>query len=296
MDLIVECSQRISQHHGHGGGRAGPGGLRGGGHQRGAVIDDRDHDGIACPGEERGRGAVCGRFDARWNDLGDEARNCMYFPGLEGDPPRPLADGAFPTVVVPYRAFTRGQGSQFLDCGGQRTAVVGLLPSNRRARRPCGPSRLCEQCSKSEEPAYAGADPERRFQRSAMCRSGSETLGAAGIPCSPVMSFAEVVEDPSDANPRDVSVDRLSARRAASCDRRAPIKLSETPARIGAPAPELGEHTGKVLAELLEAVSGCGRKSRRDWWRRGRRYAGLGEIRECERKRKVETNLRPLAG
>jgi crotonobetainyl-CoA:carnitine CoA-transferase CaiB-like acyl-CoA transferase len=34
------------------------------------------------------------------------------------------------------------------------------------------------------------------------------------------------------------------------------VKLSQTPGRVGAPAPALGEHTSQVLADLLEIDPG----------------------------------------
>jgi glutaryl-CoA transferase len=78
-----------------------------------------------------------------------------------------------------------------------------------------------------------------------------EQLGAAGIPCSPVLNFAEVVANPQTAVREmfpSIGADRVTGP---------PVKLSETPAQIGATAPSLGEHTGAALAELLDLDAGA---------------------------------------
>ena len=77
-----------------------------------------------------------------------------------------------------------------------------------------------------------------------------ERLRAAGIPCSPVLNFAEVAQDPQ-AKLREMFpvIDHPSAgpQRITGT----PIKLSATPGSPGAAAPRLGEHTAAVLKDLL---------------------------------------------
>jgi crotonobetainyl-CoA:carnitine CoA-transferase CaiB-like acyl-CoA transferase len=77
-----------------------------------------------------------------------------------------------------------------------------------------------------------------------------ERLGSAGIPCSPVRTFDEVVEHPQTAARNmfpeiDCPVD--GRRRVVG----PAVKLSETPARVTNAAPGLGQDTEAVLAELL---------------------------------------------
>ncbi len=75
-------------------------------------------------------------------------------------------------------------------------------------------------------------------------------LRGAGIPCSPVLNFAEVASHPQ-TKLREMFplVDHPTAgpQRITGT----PIKLSETPGSPGAAAPLLGEHTAIVLKELL---------------------------------------------
>jgi crotonobetainyl-CoA:carnitine CoA-transferase CaiB-like acyl-CoA transferase len=83
-----------------------------------------------------------------------------------------------------------------------------------------------------------------------------ERLGAAGVPCSPVRTFAEVAEDPQAAVRNMFPVidcPKAGPHRVTG----PPIKLAATPARPGAPAPELGEHTEAALAELLGLGAGA---------------------------------------
>ncbi len=76
-------------------------------------------------------------------------------------------------------------------------------------------------------------------------------LRAAGIPCSPVLNFAEVAASPQ-TKLREMFpvIDHPTAgpQRITGT----PIKLSETPGAPGGAAPLLGEHTAAVLKEMLD--------------------------------------------
>jgi crotonobetainyl-CoA:carnitine CoA-transferase CaiB-like acyl-CoA transferase len=76
-----------------------------------------------------------------------------------------------------------------------------------------------------------------------------ETLNAAGVPCGPVNSVAEVFEDPQILEQRmviDVEHPGYGLVRMLGF----PMKLSATPCTVRRPAPGLGEHTDEILAEL----------------------------------------------
>jgi crotonobetainyl-CoA:carnitine CoA-transferase CaiB-like acyl-CoA transferase len=82
-----------------------------------------------------------------------------------------------------------------------------------------------------------------------------ESLRAAGVHCSPVRSFAEVVDDPQTSLRNmfpTLDCPTVGPHRVTG----PAVKLSETPGNVGAPAPELGEHTAMVLTELLGLNSG----------------------------------------
>ena len=78
-----------------------------------------------------------------------------------------------------------------------------------------------------------------------------EKLSAVGMPCSPVKTIAEVAEDAQAAVREMFPV--LQHPTAGECTVTGlPIKFSETPGRLQAAAPRLGEHTRESLAELLD--------------------------------------------
>ncbi len=77
-----------------------------------------------------------------------------------------------------------------------------------------------------------------------------ERLDRAGVPCGPVLDYAQVVADPHlVAREMAVTVggeDGRPAQRVIG----SPLKLSGTPARVRTPAPQLGQDTVAVLAAL----------------------------------------------
>lgn len=83
-------------------------------------------------------------------------------------------------------------------------------------------------------------------------------LNAAGVPCGPVNGLAEALADPQvealgmvlDVPHPGHGVVRMTGF---------PLRLEGTPCAIRRPAPELGEHTGEVLAELGIAREGAAR-------------------------------------
>jgi CoA:oxalate CoA-transferase len=75
-----------------------------------------------------------------------------------------------------------------------------------------------------------------------------ERLNAAGVPCGKVLSVAEVFEDPQiTAQEMVIEVDHGSHGIVRMVG--FPVKLSDSPARLRYPSPELGAHTDEVLAE-----------------------------------------------
>ena len=76
-----------------------------------------------------------------------------------------------------------------------------------------------------------------------------ETLNEAGVPCGPIYRMNEVFADPQVQHlgaVSEVKHPRLGELRILSQS----VKLSRTAAKVVAPAPELGQHTGEILGEL----------------------------------------------
>ncbi|MCC6210450.1 MAG: CoA transferase [Burkholderiales bacterium] len=76
-----------------------------------------------------------------------------------------------------------------------------------------------------------------------------EILNQGGVPCGPIYRMDEVFADPQVTHigaAAEVTHGRLGRLRLIN----QPVKLSRTPARLAAAAPERGEHTEEVLREI----------------------------------------------
>jgi formyl-CoA transferase/CoA:oxalate CoA-transferase len=78
-----------------------------------------------------------------------------------------------------------------------------------------------------------------------------DIMQSAGIPCSLVRNFSEVVEDPHLAL-REMfpAIDHPTAGQHRVTG--PPVKMSESPGRATRSAPRAGAHTGHALMELLD--------------------------------------------
>ncbi len=74
-------------------------------------------------------------------------------------------------------------------------------------------------------------------------------LDAAGVPCGPINSIAQVASDPQ-ALAREMVVALEHPRAGRTRARGLPIKLSATPGGVTRPAPTYGQHTREVLGEF----------------------------------------------
>lgn len=81
-----------------------------------------------------------------------------------------------------------------------------------------------------------------------------QLLSAAGVPCSPVNTIGEALD-----NPQVVALEMLQEQCHPTAGRLhvlgVPVTLSETPGSVRTPAPLLGEHTDEVLDALQLAES-----------------------------------------
>ncbi|HEY8290551.1 MAG TPA: CoA transferase [Acetobacteraceae bacterium] len=76
-----------------------------------------------------------------------------------------------------------------------------------------------------------------------------DALNKAGVPCGPVQSVAEVFQDPQILA-QDMVLDVSHPNHGIVRMLGFPMKLTDTPCQVRLPAPELGEHSDAVLAEL----------------------------------------------
>ncbi len=76
-----------------------------------------------------------------------------------------------------------------------------------------------------------------------------ERLNKAGVPCGKVLSIKDVFSDPQIAA-QEMVIDVEHPGHGVVRMTGFPVKLSETPCVVRLPAPDLGAHTGDVLAEI----------------------------------------------
>jgi crotonobetainyl-CoA:carnitine CoA-transferase CaiB-like acyl-CoA transferase len=76
-----------------------------------------------------------------------------------------------------------------------------------------------------------------------------QALDAAGVPCGPINSIADVAADPQ-ALAREMVVELEHPRAGRTRALGLPVKLSRTPGKVTRPAPTFGQHTREVLAEF----------------------------------------------
>jgi crotonobetainyl-CoA:carnitine CoA-transferase CaiB-like acyl-CoA transferase len=74
-------------------------------------------------------------------------------------------------------------------------------------------------------------------------------LEAAGVPCGPINSIADMAADPQ-ALAREMVVELDHPRAGRTRALGLPIKLSATPGSVTRPAPTFGQHTREVLGEF----------------------------------------------
>jgi len=238
MDLIVECSSGFLSITGTEAGET----VR-----AGYAVADVNAGMFAVIGilmalrarEQTGRGQY---VDVAMLDSMISAMSSNYATFLgSGKVPRPMGN-AFLTVV-PYACFAATDGTFSIAVGSEKLW-----------------STFCRTIQRPELEAHPdfATNPRRVENRHALheilgavfrersVADWMDRLGAAGIPCSPVLNFAEVAEHPQTAV-REM-FPTIGAHRVTG----PPVKLSDTPACVGSAAPRLGEHTGAVLSELLE--------------------------------------------
>jgi formyl-CoA transferase len=158
-------------------------------------------------------------------------------------PPR---RGSAHATVVPYQAFACADGRYVtLGAGNDRLFL-----------------RFCEVAGGglADDPRFR-TNPDRIRHRAELIpvlealfrtRPASawlEALHAAGVPCGPIYTVDEIVEDPQ-VRSREmlVEIDHPSAGRITIPG--LPVKCSATPGSIRRPPPRLGEHTADVLTDL----------------------------------------------
>jgi crotonobetainyl-CoA:carnitine CoA-transferase CaiB-like acyl-CoA transferase len=152
----------------------------------------------------------------------------------------------FPTIV-PYRTYRTLDREVAIAVGSEKLwsafcRAIGRAELDRDSRFETNPDRIRNRGEL--EPLLEGVFRQRP------AAEWVEKLRGAGIPCSLVRNFREVAQDPQ-CQVREMFpvIEHPAAGRHRVTG--TPVKLSETPGGPDLPAPDLGEHTGPVLREIL---------------------------------------------
>jgi crotonobetainyl-CoA:carnitine CoA-transferase CaiB-like acyl-CoA transferase len=181
-----------------------------------------------------------------------------------GELPFPMGT-AFPTVV-PYQVIPAADRGVAIAVGSEKlwaafTVAIGRPDLAEHQDFASNADRIRNRVAldRALEEAFAQHTGEEWIPR----------LRAAGIPCSLVRRFDEVVADPQTAVRQmfpELNHPTAGPHRVTG----APVKLSETPPSIEHPAPCLGEHTHTALRSWL----GLSAAALEDLEQRGVVYAG----------------------
>jgi formyl-CoA transferase len=161
-----------------------------------------------------------------------------------GRVPRPT--GSAHRLSAPYQAFRTSDGHITVAADGDRDwprfcELVGLPDLATDARFATNALRL-ENLAELVPLVEARTTQHDRAH-------WLERLEEIGLPAGPINTVPEALSDPH-AVARSMVVE-LDHPLAGHLKALGPVvKLSETPARIGRPAPRFGEHTDEVLREL----------------------------------------------
>ncbi|MGH3326548.1 MAG: CaiB/BaiF CoA transferase family protein [Streptomycetales bacterium] len=145
---------------------------------------------------------------------------------------------------APYQALRTRDGHITVGANSERlwewfcaTIGRGDLPADER---------FATNLDRLEHRAELAAELEATL----LHRTTEEWVSAlldAGVPCGPILDYAQVCEDPH-VLAREMVVETLHPVEGRMPGLGIPIKMSETPGRVRKPAPLLGEHTDDVLA------------------------------------------------
>ena len=162
-----------------------------------------------------------------------------------GEAPKPL--GARHPAITPFEAFASADGHVIIALGNDTLWAKFCKHVGRQEL--ISDTRFQTNAARTE-------NHEQLFPILSAIMSQHTTddwidaLGTIGVPCGPINAMDKVVTHPQ-VQAREM-ITRVAHQITGEVEvPGVPIKLSETPGSVDAPAPSLGEHTTEVLTGLL---------------------------------------------
>jgi len=154
--------------------------------------------------------------------------------------------------MVPYHVFATADGHMIVAAGndGQWQAYCrGIERPDLAAdeRFATGPGRIVHR-----DTLVPMLEAHMRTRPTA---HWVQALERQGIPCGPINDFGQVLEDPQVRH-RELQVDLVRSDGSLCPTVKSPLRLTATPVRYDAAPPRLGEHTSRVLEEVLGLSAG----------------------------------------
>ena len=165
-----------------------------------------------------------------------------YFSG--GGIPQPL--GSAHRMTAPYQAVRCSDGYIIVGSANQRSwerlaRAIGRPELVERPEYATDASRVQHRRQLAEEIEAVTSTRPRAYWL--------EALEREGVPCGPILNYAEVFADPQvQARGMVQEMEHPVAGHIRVVG--PPVKLSRTPARLSRPSPTYGQHTAEVLQEL----------------------------------------------
>ncbi|MDA1118077.1 MAG: CoA transferase [Proteobacteria bacterium] len=157
-------------------------------------------------------------------------------PQVGNDHPTSMPTSAYKTADGHINVAASGEGMWTRLCG-----AIGREDLLERAEFKGQPAR-----AKNRTQLNAEINAALAKNKSA---EWIEALNAAGIPCGPIYTMDQVFADPQ-VNHLGVAVDVESRALGKFRVVNQAVMLSRTPPRVAGAAPEAGEHTDEILAEI----------------------------------------------
>jgi len=166
-----------------------------------------------------------------------------YF--VSGEVPGPL--GSRHPAITPFQFFHASDGYVVIAAGNdglwrklcEALEIIELIDD----------ARFANNALRTENQAALEPLLEQALGRRAVAE-WVEVLGAAGIPCGPIHTIAQVADDVQVAA-REMIIELVHPQAGSQAMPNSPLKFSETPVRLEKAAPLLGQDTEEVLRSLV---------------------------------------------